>query len=247
MRRTILVVLVALLVSYGLVFASPAKKASSAQGQIVAAVKAWQKSHGEASLAASERFGFFKQAGDWAKISTIQLDARGQEVGEYYNYLLKRKAGRWQIVKGFNEGLDPVDCRRLGLSAKTAKDLCAVVVDYGKAPGEAIEGAPMPKFKVPHEAAHFRILWVAEDAGKYEIVPKIPFGGPRDQPPQYYLKKYWAQYVRYGREALDWMRTKGVKPTDENITWWAEEWWPKGAKIPLEGSAKKARPSHHHR
>ena len=90
---------------------------------------------------------------------------------------------------------------------------------------------PVSKINLPYSTDHFQVQWDSA-WGKYLIVPNIPFdasSSPKDQ-----LKKHWKKYVEYGKEALNWLKSQGVKPTKDNIIWWADEWWPKGAHIKIE-------------
>ncbi len=220
--RAFLSVCVALFLFVGPTVAAAPKKAPTVQANVIAAVKHWQQRHHQAVTPPyREKFNFLKQSGDWAAISETLLNRHGQEEGEYYNFLLRRKAGGWVVVKGYDEGLTPADCHKAGVSVAIAKRLGIKIFDEDLAPGEATEGAPSPKFRTPHRGPHFQILWLNEDAGKYEIVPAIP-GGEQN------IRKYWPQYVKYGRTALDFMRSRDVQPTKDNVVWWGKKSWPKG-------------------
>lgn len=90
--------------------------------------------------------------------------------------------------------------------------------------------------KFPVNQEHFRMEFTP-DSRTILIVPLIPFGGDdTDNPPQYYFKTYWQQYVQYAGEAIDWLQTNGLdaKIREQNaikIKWWGQEWWPEGAVI----------------
>lgn len=99
------------------------------------------------------------------------------------------------------------------------------------------EGAPtsaIPENKIkdlPFSNDHFKVSWDSA-YGKYLIIPNIPF--TFDQNPKDQIKNNWNQYVQYGQEALAWIRQQGVMPTNDNIEWWQQEFWPDGASIPIK-------------
>jgi hypothetical protein len=239
--------LVAVMVTQSRGSAAGALKLTAPPKQAVKAVQQYQAAHRQGPRPGTRmKFDFWQEQGLLAKLSAAEVDSRAHPRSEYRSYLLRKEAGRWRAIADFYTALAESRVRALGVSKATLVSI-GITVGQSDSPFpsglEIEEGSPGPAIEVPYNARHFRILWDAStDLGRYEIVPRIPFGGPRDQPPQYYFRKYWRQYVQYGREALRYLEGCGVRPTKANITWWGQEWWPKGAEIPLGGSpASKGR------
>lgn len=81
------------------------------------------------------------------------------------------------------------------------------------------------------ETETFRIDY-RYDKGAYLIVPKTPF--TVFDPPQQQLASSWGDYEAYAKQALDFMRKKGVDPSTVTIEWWGQEWWPAGKSISVK-------------
>lgn len=101
-------------------------------------------------------------------------------------------------------------------------------------PPEGAPTSPEPTPQItnlPYQTDHFKVDWDSA-YNKYRITPDIPFTAADS--PQNQFKENWNQYEQYGKEALTWIKTQGVQPTEENIEWWGQEWWPEGANLNLD-------------
>jgi len=81
---------------------------------------------------------------------------------------------------------------------------------------------------VNYENAHVSIQYTSEKQ-VYIIVPKIDFPIPDD--PKAQLASQWNIYEKYAKEALDYIKSRGVDPKTLPIEWWLQDWWPTGKRI----------------
>ncbi len=165
---------------------------------------------------------------------TLNITSEPKNINVYINNKkyasparISLKAGTY-LVWGSQEGYE-VYKQRVAVKSLGKNNLViklTPLVTAGPPGGEPLLGSESPKIQnLPHKTAHYSIQWRA-DLNKYFIVPEIPFDG--DANPYDELSRSWPQYDAYGKEALEWLRSQGVTPTNDNIGWWAEEWWPAG-------------------
>lgn len=103
------------------------------------------------------------------------------------------------------------------------------ISDAGPVEGAPLDSEPTAQItNLPYKTDHFQIEWDSAYS-KYLIVPSIPFVA--DQSPEDRLAKNWSQYEKYGKEAISWLKSQSVTPTNDNIEWWNQEFWPEGKSI----------------
>ena len=103
---------------------------------------------------------------------------------------------------------------------------------------EPAEGAPTGTLdesqisSLPYSNDRFSVSWNSSRR-VYTITPNIIITNSESLAPQEQMAKQWGLYTQYGQEALVWMKSQGVTPTDKNIEWWGSEWWPIGKSMSL--------------
>jgi hypothetical protein len=133
----------------------------------------------------------------------------------------------WALETGYNAFITTIEVK------KHRVNKLAIVLTKADEPPEGASPSPAPTPAIqnlPYSSDHFRIDW-DNSLSKYIVVPRITLYF--DQSPQEQIQKQWSTYQQYAAEALAWMKKQGITPTDKNIEWWGQEWWPTGASIKI--------------
>ena len=142
---------------------------------------------------------------------------------------IKIRSGKYNIW-GVKEGYEIYN-QKIEFNRKEKNLNIVLSLSNEKEPkeGAPIKELPTPQISdLPVETDHFIVRWDSAYL-KYLIVPNIPFN--KFNAPQYFFETYWVDYEKYAKEALLWIKNKGVTPSQANIMFWGQEWWPAGKTI----------------
>lgn len=137
----------------------------------------------------------------------------------------------WVTKDGYELATKDVEVKRF---KKTTVDFKLEKAEIYEGPEEDSQEVKEPEINdLPYQATNFRVDW-SETEEKYLIIPNIDMTQDEELTMREKMASQWTKYVQYANEALAWIKTQGVTPTQENIEWWAQEYWPDGASIEIK-------------